>query len=134
MEILIKILYTIFFLVLNYFLYIWFNKGIQLRYRYLYTLILFAIGLFFLGVFFEREQFNKLFLILLGFSSSIIIFKYLRKVIDLSNRAKILEDPQIKKRYDKFKDFIFSELYVVLLVIYQLLLIWDPLTLSSLLE
>lgn len=134
MEILIKILYTIFFLVLNYFLHIWFNRDTQVKYRYLYTLILLATGLFFLSIFFEREQFDKLFLVLLVFSSSIMIFKYLRKVTDLSNSATILEDPLLQKRYDKFKDFIFVKLYVPLLIIYQLLLIWCPSILNGLLE
>jgi FlaA1/EpsC-like NDP-sugar epimerase len=135
MEVLIKILYTIFFLVLNYFLYMWCYNNTRLNYKYLYLFILSSIVLFFLNIFFENNWLNKLFLILLWFSSSIIIFKYLRKVVDLSNRSKILkEDPQVKDKYDRLKNLIFRDLLVILLIIYQLLLIWYPPILNNLLE
>lgn len=138
MEIIVKILYSIFFLVLNYFLYTWSYKGLRIRYKYLYFLGLSAIFLFLLNVFFEKSLFNifnKLFLVLLLFSSSIIIFKYLRKFVDLSNRHNLLkENPQLKEKYNRFTNFIFSDLYTILLIIYELLLIWSPLILNDLLE
>jgi hypothetical protein len=113
----------------------WCYNNTRLNYKYLYLFILSSIVLFFLNIFFENNWLNKLFLILLWFSSSIIIFKYLRKVVDLSNRSKILkEDPQVKDKYDRLKNLIFRDLLVILLIIYQLLLIWYPPILNNLLE
>ncbi|OUL62449.1 hypothetical protein B8T70_10185 [Flavobacterium sp. AJR] len=51
----------------------------------------------------------------------------MKRMISIKNSSNILnENLQLNKNYLDFKDFIFDKIFIILILGYQLLLIWFP--------
>jgi len=125
MDIIIKLLHTLFFGAIFYIIFMRYNYRISVKTQYIISLIINLVILFSLNTFYSVVP-NKLLFILLVFSLSIIVLNFIKDYVDLGG-SKLLENSKdVKNNYDKIKNAVFSKIVPIMIFFYQLLLIWFP--------
>jgi hypothetical protein len=124
----IKILFTILVLAINYILYRKFNRQeIKLHF------IVIALGY---GVTVATVNFivnvlpKQLIFFLLMFSASIIIMNVMMRSSKVMQRSNLPDIEQIQK----VKDFLLNKIFICLITIFQVLLIWSPVMFNNMIH
>lgn len=122
----IKLLHSILFIVFTYILYLKYNYKIEIKYKYIVVLLIFSIVLFLINSIYDGLSI-KLLLLLFLFSFAQVIIHSMKSMINIQNSSNILnENLELNKNYLDFNDFIFDKIFIILILVYQLLLIWFP--------
>lgn len=131
----IRIFHSIFFILLAYILYLIFNKKNKLYLPALaYLVVIYGVLLFIINLFF-REFSNKLFLFLLLYSIGYVAIQFMQRKIHVFSRSPVLkENEKLMKLILIIRGIILNELIIALILIYQLLLIWDPIIFTSMIK
>ena len=117
---LIKILFSLFVILINSLIYIKINRLI-IKPVWVVTLILYGVLISLLNYFLELLP-NRLIFFLIVFSAALIILNIMavrQGVMRKSNLA-------VAEKIQALKYFIVKKLFVVMVSIFQLLLIWSP--------
>jgi len=121
----LKLLHTLFFIITDYFIYTKYNEKTKIKSVYYIVLCLFLILLFILNSVFEGIS-NKLLVVLLFFSLAIIILNFIKGFINMENNDILRNNEKLEKNYRGIKSVIFEKFIPIIILIYQLLLIWMP--------
>ncbi len=122
----IKFLHSILFIGFTYIIYLKYNYKLEIKYKYYILLLIFSIALFVINSMYEGLS-NKLFLLLLLFSFAQILIHFMKDMIIIRNSNNILNKNLLfREKYIDFKSFIFDKVFIILVLAYQLLLIWFP--------
>ncbi|MPS74889.1 MAG: hypothetical protein E2590_17290 [Chryseobacterium sp.] len=121
----LKLLHTLFFIITDYFIYTKYNGKTKIKSVYYIVLCLFLILLFILNSVFEGIS-NKLLVVLLFFSLAIIILNFIKGFINMENNDILRNNEKLEKNYRGIKSVIFEKFIPIIILIYQLLLIWMP--------
>jgi hypothetical protein len=114
----IKILYTVFVLLLNYLIYKKISKGESSKSHIILLAIYFAI-IVALNYIFNSVS-HKLILFLLLFSFSIILLNFFKSFVNVYERSDLLDNGKVKK----IKSIIFNIIMPIMITVYQIILIW----------
>ena len=126
----IKILHSILFIMFTYMLYLKYNTKLEIKYKYLILFLIYTIMLFIINTIYTNLS-NKLLLVLLLFSFSQILIHFLKNMINIQNLNGNLV---FKENYFEIKHLIFDKIFIILILIYQLLLIWVPAVFSNMIN
>lgn len=121
----IKILHTLFFVAISYIIFMKYNKQIKLRRGLMICLAIYLSGLFFINTYYDVIS-NKLLIILLSFSGSILILNIMKEFVSLENNKFSRQNIMVKNNYGSIKNIIFKKILPILILLYQILLIWFP--------
>lgn len=120
-----KILHSLFFVFVSYILYLKYNNG-NVKPIHIYSIIISGLLILTYNSFFNGLS-NKLFLVLLIFSLSIVILQFMRNFVNVfENNKELTRRKQLKENVLSIQDFVFKKLFIGLICTYQLLLIWVP--------
>lgn len=125
MDFIIKLLHTLFFVALFIVFYIKYNKAYFVKSHYFIILILSLVVLFYLDTIYTTIP-NKLLFILILFSLSIPILNVIKNFINIKNHSLLKQDNIIKDNYVNMKNLLFTKIIPIMILCYQLLLIWIP--------
>ncbi|SHM36742.1 hypothetical protein [Flavobacterium chilense] len=113
----IKIGFSLFFLLLNFIIYLKINnKAISKNYL---SLLLFGLILIVSNYYFQVLS-NRLFFFLLIFSFGIFIMKYFSTFINALKKSELTDDEKVVT----FKEMILKKVFPVLITIFQIVTIW----------
>jgi len=122
MVVIIKILHSIFFIILGYIYFCSYNEkkkfinAISIYWMVFYLIFLIVINHLFVIIS------NDLLAFLLMFSFGMVVLQFIaNKASVFAKKSKVLR----LSKENGIKDYILKKLFIALLVIYQLLLIWD---------
>ncbi len=114
----LKIGYSLFFLLLNFVIYLKLNnKNISKNYL---GLALLGFALIASNFYFEILP-NKLFYFLSIFSCGIFIMKYFSKSVNVLKNSELTNDEKVMA----FKEMIFNKIFPVMISIFQIVTIWS---------
>jgi hypothetical protein len=116
---LLKILYTIFVLGLNYLIYKKINVG-KLSRNHLIALIVYGLSIIIFNYTFGILS-GKLILFLLLFSFSIIILNFLKSIINVYGNSNLV----VEEKVMKFKFIMLNIIMPIMITVYQILIIWS---------
>lgn len=125
MDIFIKVAHTLFFLAITVAIYFRRNKKSPMKLMVLTILGVSLVILFFLNSMYCIIS-NKLFILLLIFSMGMFILPYLENITDLNQSSALKGKENFQTSYFNVKTLIFNIFLPLLILIYQLLLIWIP--------
>lgn len=121
----LKILYSIFVLSLNFLIYIGINKR---NFSFKQVVILIFYGIFICILNYNLDVLpNKLILFLILFSASIIILDYFKKNVNVYQKSNLLD----KEKVEKMKFILVNIVMPVMITIYELLMIWSDKLLNN---
>lgn len=121
----LKILYSIFVLFLNFLIYIGINNR-NFSFKQVIILIFYGISICILNYNLDILP-NKLILLLILFSTSIIILDYFKKNVDVYQKSNLLD----KEKVEKMKFILANIVMPVMITIYELLMIWSDKLLNN---
>ena len=113
-----KICYTVFFIMLNFFIYLKVNDKKVLNRNWLVSLLCGSI-LVLLNFYFQAVS-NKLFFFLLAFSIGIFVMKYLSLFINVYKMSCLVDEDKVIL----FKDLVFKTVFPLMMTIFQVITIW----------
>lgn len=114
----LKIGYSLFFLLLNFVLYLKLNnKNISKNYL---GLIPFGLVLVASNFYFEVLP-AQLFYFLIIFSCSIFIMKYLSRSVNILKNSELTNEEKVIA----FKELLFNKIFPVMITIFQIVTIWS---------
>lgn len=114
----IKILYSIFVLLLNFLIY----KGIQKQFNRNHYIILLSYAAIIIFLNYKLEALsNKLVLFLVLFSMSIIVLNFFKKRINVFERSNLFENGKV----EQIKFIMVNVIMPIMITIYQFLIIWS---------
>ncbi|SEM68390.1 hypothetical protein SAMN05421856_105262 [Chryseobacterium taichungense] len=125
MIIIIQISHTLFFLAINYLIFINYNRKIRVMPFYIIFLLLYLSGLFYLNTQYNAIS-NKLLVVLLFFSLAIILLNIMKRFINIGNNKVFRENNNFKQNYIGLKNVIFEKIVPIMIFVYQILLIRFP--------
>lgn len=117
-KLILKICYTVFFIMLNFFIYLKVNDKKVLNINWLVSLLCGSI-LVLLNFYFQAVS-NKLFFFLLVFSTGIFVMKYLSLFIKVYKRSGLVDEDKVIL----FKDLVFKTVFPLMMTIFQVITIW----------
>lgn len=115
----VKILYSLFVLVLNFLIYQGISKG-NIKKKQIIVLISFGLLIAFLNYKLSSLP-NELMLFLLIFSISVIVLNFFKKNSTVFQRSNLLDNNKV----EKFKFVMVTIILPIMITIYQFLIIWS---------
>lgn len=125
MDIIIKLLHTIFFGTIFFIVFMRYNNFFPLKNQYIIALLLYLIGLLYLNTVYIVIP-NKLLFVLIIFSLSIMILNFIKKFINIENSSILKSNNHLRGDYKNIKKIIFEKIIPIMIFFYQILLIWFP--------
>lgn len=125
MDIFIKVTHTLFFLAIAVVIYLNQNKNLLTKPTILAILGGCLAILFFLNSMYNIVS-NKLLILLLMFSMGMFLLSYLKNITGLNQSSALKGKENLQTSYFNVKSLIFDIFLPLLILIYQLLLIWIP--------
>lgn len=125
MDFIIKSLHTLFFGAVFFIIYMKYNKTISVKPLYIIILLLNLIVLFSLNTIYSSIP-NRLLLILLMFSFSIVVLNIMKGLVSMENSQVLKNNNNLKVNYQYIKTVLFEKVIPIMVFLYQLLLIWCP--------
>lgn len=125
MDIIIKLLHTLFFGAIFYIIFMKYNWKFFIKFQYVFLLIITLLILMYLNTNYSVIS-NKLFFLLLFFTFSIIILNVIKEFISVENNRILKDDANFRDSYKNIKHLVFEKIIPVMIFLYQLLLIWFP--------
>ncbi len=125
MDIFIKVTHTLFFLAIAVVIYLNQNKNLLTKPTTLAILGVCLAILFFLNSMYNIVS-NKLLILLLMFSMGMFLLSYLKNITGLNQSSALKGKENLQTSYFNVKSLIFDIFLPLLILIYQLLLIWIP--------
>ncbi|GEM_PF-1367521 len=121
----LKILYSIFVLSLNFLIYMGINKR---NFSFKQVVILIFYGIFICILNYSLDILpSKLILLLILFSASIIILDYFKKNVNVYQKSNLLD----KEKVEKMKFILVNIVMPAMITIYELLMIWSDKLLNN---
>ncbi len=114
----IKVLYTVFVLLLNYLIYKKINEG-KINGSQLTLLVIYLVLITILNYTFGSVS-NKLILFLLLFSFSIIVLNFFKSFINVYQKSDLLDNVKV----EKVKFIMLNVMMPIMITVYQILIIW----------
>jgi hypothetical protein len=114
----IKILYSIFVLLMNFLIYRGIQKKIN-KSQFMF-LIIYGASIVFLNYKFCTLS-NKLILFLVLFSISIIVLNFFKKNINVFERSNLLDNDKV----ERIKFVMVNVIMPIMITVYQFLIIWS---------
>lgn len=114
----IKILYTVFVLLLNFLIYKRIDEG-KINKSHLILLGVYFVLITVLNYAIEAVS-NKLMLFLILFSFSIIVLNFLKSFINVYERSNLIDIEKVSK----MKFIMLSVIMPIMITIYQIMIIW----------
>lgn len=114
----IKVLYTVFVLLLNYLIYKKINEG-KINGSHLTLLVIYLVLITILNYIFGSVS-NKLILFLLLFSFSIIVLNFFKSFINVYQKSDLLDNVKV----EKVKFIMLNVMMPIMITVYQILIIW----------
>ncbi|OUD23966.1 hypothetical protein [Flavobacterium psychrophilum] len=114
----IKILYTVFVLFLNYLIYKKINEG-KISGNHLILLAIYLALIIILNYIFGSVS-NKLIFFLLLFSFSTIVLNFFKSFINVYQKSDLLDS----KKVEKAKFIMLNVMMPIMITVYQVIIIW----------
>ena len=114
----IKVLYTVFVLLLNYLIYKKIDGG-QISKNYLILLVIYGVIIIGLNYMLNSLS-NKLIIFLLFFSLSIIVLNFFKSFINVYQKSNLLDNEKV----EKVKFIMLNVMMPIMITVYQILIIW----------
>lgn len=122
----IKIIHSVFFISLSCILFlIYDNKKHHIKSIFIYLMIIYAILLMLYNTLFNGLS-NKLFLFLILYSFCYVILQIMKHFVQVFKKSKVLRETEnIRNIILMIGNFILNKLIIVLMLIFELRLIWN---------
>ena len=114
----IKVLYTVFVLLLNYLIYKKISEG-KISGNYLLLLVIYLALIIILNYIFGSVS-NKLIFFLLLFSFSIIMLNFFKSFINVYKKSDLLDNEKVEKA----KFIMINIMMPIMITVYQIIIIW----------
>lgn len=114
----IKVLYTVFVLLLNYLIYKKIDGG-KISKNYLILLVIYGVIIISLNYMLNSLS-NKLIIFLLFFSFSIIVLNFFKSYINVYQKSNLLDNEKV----EKVKFIMLNVMMPIMITVYQILIIW----------
>jgi hypothetical protein len=114
----IKICYSVFFIILNFLIYLKVNDKTVLNRNWLVLLSCGSI-LVLLNFYFQIVS-SKLFFFLLVFSLGIFVMKYLSSFVNVYKRSGLVDEDKVLL----LKNIIFKTVFPLMMTVFQVITIW----------
>ncbi len=114
----IKVLYTVFVLLLNYLIYKKIDGG-KISKNYLILLVIYGVIIIGLNYMLNSLS-NKLIIFLLFFSLSIIVLNFFKSFINVYQKSNLLDNEKV----EKVKFIMLNVMMPIMITVYQILIIW----------
>lgn len=114
----IKVLYTVFVLLLNYLIYKKIDGG-KISKNYLILLVIYGVIIIGLNYMLNSLS-NKLIIFLLFFFLSIIVLNFFKSFINVYQKSNLLDNEKV----EKVKFIILNVMMPIMITVYQILIIW----------
>lgn len=125
MDIIIKLLHTLFFGAIFYIVFMKYNWKFSIKFPIIFLLIINLIILLYLDANYSVIP-NKLLFLLLLFSFSIIVLNVIKGFISMEDSRVLRSNDNLRRDYKNIKLIIFEKVIPIMIFLYQLLLIWSP--------
>jgi hypothetical protein len=114
----IKVLYTVFVLFLNYLIYKKIDGG-KISKNHLILLVIYGVIIIGLNYMLNSLS-NKLVIFLLFFSFSIIVLNFFKSFINVYQKSDLLDNEKV----EKVKFIMLNVMMPIMITVYQILIIW----------